>query len=156
MNERDAIESEIQKLKYELSVTIPEEIQTAIEQGDLRENSEFSTAITRQHFVGIRLHQLLERLTAYKSVDISLIPLDKVGLGSIVTVMDVHNEEVHVFKLVISEISDIYNDEYTEVTVKSPVGKALHNKSVNDLVSVQLPLHRRMYKITNIITIHNL
>lgn len=155
MNERDNIEMEIQKLKFELSVTIPEEIQTAIEQGDLRENSEFSSAITRQHFVGIRLQQLLERLAAYKLIDISLIPVDKVGIGSVVTVNEIDTDASHIFKVVISEISDVFTEQYTEVTIKSPIGKALHGKSLNDIVSVQLPSCKRIYKIVNIVTIHN-
>jgi transcription elongation factor GreA len=156
MNERDAIESEIEKLKYELSVTIPEEMQTAIEQGDLKENSEFSTAITRQHFVGVRLQQLLQRLMAYKLIDLSLIPTNKVGIGSVVTVKNVNNDQTQIFKVVISDISDDPTDEYTEITVKSPIGKALHGKSVNDVVSVQLPLHKIMYEVLHIITIHDL
>ncbi len=154
MNERDQIEREIEKLRYELSVTIPEEIQIATEQGDLRENTEFSAAVTRQHFVGIRLKQLVDRLKAYRSVDLTQIPKDKVGFGSIVKARHLETNTVIHFKIVMADISD--EDSHVEVTLKSPIGKALYNKKVKDEVSVSLPHGKATYRILNITTIHNL
>ncbi len=154
MNERDQIEREIEKLRYELSVTIPEEIQIATEQGDLRENTEFSAAVTRQHFVGIRLKQLVDRLKAYHSVDLNQIPRDRVGFGSIVKARHLETKTVIHFKIVMADISD--EDSYVEVTLKSPIGKALYNKKVKDEVSVSLPQGKATYRILNITTIHNL
>jgi transcription elongation GreA/GreB family factor len=49
MNECDQLEKEIQELKFELSVSIPDEMQIAMESGDLRENSEFSEVLSRQY-----------------------------------------------------------------------------------------------------------
>lgn len=154
MNEREQIEQEIEKLRHELSVTIPEEIQIATEQGDLRENTEFSAAVARQHFVGVRLKQLVDRLKAYKSIDLSLIPKDKVGLGSVVKAKHVETNETVRFKIVMSDISE--DDTYIEVTLKSPIGKALQNKQVKDEVSVSLPHGKATYRILSITTIHDL
>lgn len=156
MNERERLEQEIESLKHELSVTIPEEIQIASEQGDLRENTEFSSAVARQHFIGIRLKQLVERLNAYKSVDINKIPKDSIGLGSIVKARHLESKSLVHFKIVMNSISDTTDDKYIEVTLKSPIGKALYNKKVKDEVSVSLPLGHATYRILGITTIHDL
>lgn len=156
MNERERLEKEIESLKHELSVTIPEEIQIASEQGDLRENTEFSSAVARQHFIGVRLKQLVERLNAFKSVDISKISRDSVGLGSIVKARHVESKAIVNFKIVMNSISDESDDKCVEVTLKSPIGKALYNKKVKDEVSVLLPIGQATYRILGITTIHDL
>src|SRR3954464_1659731 len=79
---------EVEKLQYELNVTLPNEIRKAVELGDLRENSEYKAALERQQFVRARLGQLRERLSRIAAVDVNQIPSDKVGLGSSVTVED--------------------------------------------------------------------
>src|SRR3954471_24769707 len=73
--------AEVEKLQYELNVTLPSEIRKAVEHGDLRENSEYKAALERQSFVQARLGQLRERLSKLASIDMTQIPTDKVGLG---------------------------------------------------------------------------
>src|SRR5207253_8689253 len=79
---------EVEKLQYELNVTLPAEIRKAVEHGDLRENSEYKAALERQQFVQARLGQLRQRLSKLSSIDMSQIPPDRVGLGSRVVVQD--------------------------------------------------------------------
>jgi transcription elongation factor GreA len=79
---------EVEKLQYELNVTLPNEIRKAVEMGDLRENSEYKAALERQQFVQARLGQLRERLSKLSSIDVTQIPHDRVGLGSTVLVRD--------------------------------------------------------------------
>src|SRR6476619_3598111 len=74
--------NEVEKLQYELNVTLPNEIRKAVEMGDLRENSEYKAALERQQFVQARLGQLRSRLSKLSSIDITQIPPDKVGLVS--------------------------------------------------------------------------
>ena len=156
MNEREQLENEIDKLKYELSVTIPQEIQDAVEMGDLRENSEYTEIVTRQQFAGIRLNQLLQRLSAYKNININLIPKDKVGIGSIITVYHHESETTQVFKVVLAEISNEPTNTYTEITSNSPIGKLLYNKIVGETVMVPLPCGKATYKILSLLTIHDI
>src|SRR5438045_7094459 len=77
---------EVEKLQYELNVTLPQEIRKAVELGDLRENSEYKAALERQQFVQARLGQLRQRLSKLSQIDITQIPRDNVGLGSEVIV----------------------------------------------------------------------
>ena len=79
---------EVEKLQYELNVTLPNEIRKAVEMGDLRENSEYKAALERQQFAQARLGQLRERLSKLSSIDVTQIPHDRVGLGSTVLVRD--------------------------------------------------------------------
>src|SRR6266498_4593039 len=79
---------EVEKLQHELNVVLPSEIRKAVERGDLRENSEYKSALERQQFVQARLGQLRQRLSKLSSIDIAQIPADKVGLGSQVVVKD--------------------------------------------------------------------
>ena len=156
MTDREQLEQEIDRLKYELSVTIPQEIQSAAEMGDLKENSEFSEIVTRQQFAGIRLNQLIQRLMAYKQINLNRIPRDKVGMGSIITVYHVETAATKTFKLVLVEISNEESPLYTEITVNSPMGKSLYNKSIGDDVIVSLPNGKATYKIVNLLTIHDI
>src|SRR5512139_2465830 len=83
---RARLSAEVEKLQHELNVVLPAEIRRAVELGDLRENSEYKSALERQHFVQARLGQLRQRLSKLAAVDMSQIPTDRVGLGSRVVV----------------------------------------------------------------------
>src|SRR6476620_11678018 len=85
---KEQLGGEVERLQYELNVTLPQEIRKAVELGDLRENSEYKAALERQQFVQARLGQLRQRLSKLSQIDITQIPPDKVGLGSEVIVED--------------------------------------------------------------------
>lgn len=155
MNDREQLENEIDRLKYELSVTLPQEMQDAVEMGDLRDNSEYTEIVTRQQFAGIRLSQLLQRRSAYKNININVIPKDRVGIGSLITVHHLEQDTTKVFKLVFAEITDNISDVYTEITSNSPIGKSLCNKTINEQVVVPLPSGKATYKILELLTIHD-
>ncbi|MEP7326288.1 MAG: transcription elongation factor GreA, partial [Gemmatimonadota bacterium] len=60
---REKLSREVEQLSHELNVTLPQAIATAVELGDLRENSEYKAALERQQFVQARLGQLHQRLS---------------------------------------------------------------------------------------------
>lgn len=156
MSEREQLEKEINQLRYDLSVTIPQEMQTAIESGDLRENSEFSEIVARQYFTSVRLKQLTDRLNSHRSINLQNISKTNVGVGSVIKVKNLDKNETIVFKIVVGEIANEVNSEYTEITLSSPIGKALYNKQVKDTVAVVFPNGKATYKIINIKTLHDL
>lgn len=156
MNERKYLENEINELRYELSVTIPQEMQAAIESGDLKENSEFSDVLSRQYFASIRLKQLTERLNSCKAINLQNVSKTNVGIGSVVNVENLEDNKITTFKLISGELTDHINNEYEEVTLESPIGKTLYNKQVNDIAIVPLPKGKVTYKIIKIKTLHDL
>src|SRR5215212_4323018 len=121
---------EVEKLQYELNVTLPGEIRKAVELGDLRENSEYKAALERQQFVQARLGQLRQRLSKLSSIDMSQIPADKVGLGSKVVVECQETNAMETYHLVFGD-SDNFDEGH--VTMSSPIGKALVGKAVGEV-----------------------
>src|SRR5215207_9046476 len=127
---------EVEKLRYELNVTLPSEIRKAVEHGDLRENSEYKAALERQQFVQARLGQLTQRLSKLSSIDPSQIPEDKVGLGSTVVVEDEGSGARETYSLV---FGDAVEFQEGHVSMGSPIGKSLVGKAIGDLVVLKLP-----------------
>ena len=113
---------EVEKLQYELNITLPAEIRRAVEHGDLRENSEYKAALERQQFVQARLGQLRQRLSKLSQIDPSQIPADRAGLGSKVVVEDQRTKSRETYHLV---FGDALEFEEGHVTMASPIGKAL-------------------------------
>lgn len=144
---------EVEKLQFELNVTLPQEIRKAVEMGDLRENSEYKAALERQQFVQARLGQLRERLSKLSSIDPTQIPTDSAGLGSVVTVKDEKTGLKEVYHLV---FGDAVEFEEGHVTMSSPIGRALLGKKVGEIAYLKLPTMMRQLKVTELKTIHQL
>jgi transcription elongation factor GreA len=145
--------AEVEKLQYELNVTLPNEIRKAVELGDLRENSEYKAALERQQFVQARLGQLRQRLSKLSSIDPTQIPADKVGLGSKVIVEDQKSRARETYYLV---FGDAVEFEEGHVTMASPIGKSLLGKAVGEVAFLKLPAGMRQLKVVDLKTIHDL
>jgi transcription elongation factor GreA len=148
---------EVEKLQFELNVTLPGEIRRAVEMGDLRENSEYKAALERQQFVTSRLSHLRLRLSKLGSVRESDIPRDRVGFGSRVTVQDLDTKKRETYALTLGEFIEGDDDGDTiPVSMASPLGKALLGARVGQAVSIALPMGQRRLKVTQLETVHDL
>ena len=145
------LQDEIQQLEYELKVHLPKEILKAREHGDLRENAEYKAAKERQGFLQARAAQLHRRLAALNMVNLDRIPRDKVGLGSVVTVVPEGGEET-VFELVVPEDAD---PTIGRISPSSPIGKCLLGHEEGDSVEVKVPSGVRTYEIRKLVTMHD-
>ena len=143
---------EVEKLQYELNVTLPNEIRKAVELGDLRENSEYKAALERQQFVQARLGQLRQRLSKLSSIDPTQIPRDKAGLGSKVVVEDQKTGERETYYLV---FGDALEFQEGHVTMASPIGRALLGQGVGDVAFLKLPSIVRQLKVVELKTLHD-
>ena len=150
---KEKLGEEVEKLQYELNVTLPAEIRRAVEMGDLKENSEYKAALERQQFVRARLSQLRERLSKLSSIDMSQIATDAVGLGSRVMTRDEKTGLSETYDMV---FGDALEFEEGQVTMSSPIGRALLGKKVGEEVLLKLPAMTRRLTITDLKTIHQL
>lgn len=148
---REKLGKEIEELSHELAVTLPQAIATAVEMGDLRENSEYKSALERQQFVQARLGQLHQRLNQLTQLANTEAPVDRVGLGSRVKVEDTKTGEEEEYTLVLAEMMDI---DAGHISLASPLGRALKDRRVGEEVVLQLPTMRRKLRVTHLVTIH--
>jgi transcription elongation factor GreA len=148
---REKLGKEIEELTFELAITLPQAIATAVEMGDLRENSEYKSALERQQFVQARLGQLHQRLNQLTQLASTEAPTDRVGLGSKVQVEDVHSGEAEEYTLVLAEMMDL---DAGHISLASPLGRALKDRQVGDEVVLQLPTMKRKLRVMHLITIH--
>ncbi len=147
------LQEEIAVLENEFRVELPREILKARAHGDLSENAEYHAAKERQAFVNARLGQLHARLRDISMIDMSKIPHDRVGLGSMVVVLDVDKDEKVRYKLVTSEDVDVAKGLISTV---SPIGRGLLGKQVGDSVKITIPGGVREMEIVELLTIHDL
>ena len=87
---------------------------------------ELKAALERQQFVQARLGQLRQRLSKLSQIDVSQIPPDKVGLGSLVMVEDENTGERESYSLV---FGDSVEYEEGQVTMSSPIMPSGSTKS---------------------------
>ncbi|HYR95193.1 MAG TPA: transcription elongation factor GreA [Candidatus Binatus sp.] len=146
------LKKELTELKYELTVKLPKELEAARAHGDLSENAEYEAAKARQDFVRSRIGQLEGRVRELSMYNISSIPRDVVAYGSRVTVEDDSGEAI-AYEIVFPEEVDAARGQ---ISLSSPIGRALLNKAVGDEVEVQTPSGRRTYQIVELLTFHEL
>jgi transcription elongation factor GreA len=150
---RERLHGEVEALNHELHVILPETLKRALEHGDLRENADYHAAIERQGVIQVRLEHLRSRLHKLSGIDISTMPADRVGLGSRVTVVDLDTKEELVYEVVIPDAVDL---EDGHISVSSPLGRALLDKKVKNVVTVRLPVGTRRLRIKRLETVHDL
>jgi transcription elongation factor GreA len=147
---RERLEKEIETLTRELNVELPERISKAVELGDLRENSEYKSALERQQFIQARIGHLTTRLSELSKIDVEAMPADRVGFGSKVTILDTELEEEMTFTLVAGDFMDL---EGGQVSMASPIGSGLQGARAGETVTIQLPRGERTFKVLELVTL---
>tara|TARA_B100000959_G_scaffold185050_1_gene193469 strand:- start:37924 stop:38457 length:534 start_codon:yes stop_codon:yes gene_type:complete len=146
------LEKELEKLNHELRVELPKELKRAADFGDLSENAEYDAAKERKSFVELRIGQLQKRVSEISSIDIRSIPVDRIGLGSKVTLEDINTGEVVKFTFVFPEE---VNPDLGKISLASPIGKSLVGKQESDEAIVITPKGKREYYIEELSTYHD-
>jgi transcription elongation factor GreA len=148
---QEKLSREIDQLSHELKILLPQAIAQAVALGDLRENSEYKAALERQQFVQARLGQLHHRLSQLGQLAHAQAPIDRVGLGSRVTVLDLETNENDTYVVVLAEMMDI---DAGHISLASPLGRALAGSKVGEEVSLRLPRGTRQLRIIDLVTVH--
>jgi len=148
---RNKLELELKALEHEIIHELPKEIQTARELGDLRENAEYKAAIERQTLVRGRIDQVRQRLEELSRIRIDKLPLETAHLGSLLTVLDMENDEEKTFELVVPEAADPASGQ---LSIASPIGQGLIGKEEGDEVKIRTPNGLRTFEVISLRTIH--
>jgi transcription elongation factor GreA len=149
---RQKLGKEIEALTFELNVSLPQAIASAVEMGDLRENSEYKAALERQQLVQARLGQLHQRANQLHELANTEAPTNRVGLGSQVTVVDLDTSSTDTYTVVLAEMMDL---DAGHISLASPLGRALKDRRVGEEVALRLPHGSRRLRIVNLLTVHD-
>ena len=148
---RDRLRIELQALDQELKISLPKELHEALAHGDLRENSEYQTALQRQEYVRARIAHLQKQLSDLSLIDLNKLPRDRVAYGSRIVLEDLDTGERMTYKLA---IGDDVDPDHGSISVSSPIGSSLIGKEEGDEVVARTPAKVRRFEIVKLKTIH--
>jgi transcription elongation factor GreA len=112
--------------------------------GDLKENSEYSAAKEELAFVEGRIQEI-NNVLSNAEVTLNYKAGNKIEIGSTVTV-DINGQK-DTFQIVGEFEADPMNKKLSQ---NSPIGQALIDKKVGDLVEINIPAGKIQYKIVEI------
>jgi transcription elongation factor GreA len=123
------------------------DISEARAHGDLSENAEYHAAKEKQSFLEGRIQELKTKLALADVIDPSKITQDKTAFGATVKVTDLATDEEKIFMLVGPDEADAKSGR---ISISSPVGRALINKAIGDVVTVKAPARTLEYEVVAI------
>ena len=129
-----AIETELNELKTVKRPQIIEAIKDARAQGDLSENADYDAARNDQAALEARIKELEYMIDHAKIIEGG--EKGVVGLGSTIKISYVDDDEEEEYKIVGSLEANPFENR---ISNESPIGKAVLNKKVGDIVSVESP-----------------
>ena len=133
----EALQQELNRLKFVERPRIVDAVATARAHGDLKENAEYHAAREQHGFNEGRIQELEAKLSHAQIVDISkLTNTGKVVFGATVTVCHVATDAQLTYKIVGEDEADI---KQNKISYSSPIGRALIGKLLDDTVAVQTP-----------------
>ena len=144
------ISEEVEALARELNVELPDRIRLAVELGDLRENSEYKSALERQQFVQARIGHLAGRMAEISKINVDDIPIDRAGFGSKLRVHDLALDKKVTFTIVAGDYMDL---EAGHISLDSPIGRGLLGSRQGDEVTIRLPVGERRFRVLELTTL---
>lgn len=144
---RNKLEQRLDHLKNVSRREVTERIRDSKQFGDLTENAEYEGAKTEQALVEGQIIELRRVLQLAQVLDEEDIPTDYVGIGSIVKMTNLDNDDEWEFTLVSSVEADPDNDLISD---ESPVGEALVGKKPGEKVRIEVPNGTLHYHIESI------
>ena len=142
------LRDELKKLKTEDRPRIIDDIATAREFGDLKENAEYHAAKEQQSLTEARIRDIESKLSSSQVIDIlKMNPSDKVIFGTTVTVFNSELEKSMTYKIVGEDEADAAKGM---ISFASPLARQLMGKFEDDVVKVEAPGGLTEYEIEKV------
>ena len=123
------------------------EIEEARAHGDISENAEFHAAKERQSHIAGQIAMTEDKLARAQVIDPAGQTPDRVRFGTTVLLEDTETSEKVRYRIVGEDEADLSQGE---ISVTSPVARALINREVGDEVRVKVPKGTRALEILGI------
>jgi len=133
----EKMKKDLDHLKAVVRPQIINEIEEARAHGDLSENAEYHAAREKMSYVKGMIEEYDSRISMAEIIDVSALKgQTKIMFGAQVTLMEIETEKKISYQIVGEHESEI---EKGKISIKSPIGKALIGKKLNDKVAVKTP-----------------
>ena len=133
----EKLKSELVQLKNIKRPEIVAAIAEARSHGDLKENAEYHAAKEQQAQMESRVIEINDIIARANVIDVTKIENNgNVIFGATVTVQDLEIKGKKTYKIVGKDEADVSKNL---IYFKSPIGKALIGKSIEDMVTVETP-----------------
>jgi transcription elongation factor GreA len=143
----ERLREELKRLKQVERPRIIQAIAEARAHGDLSENAEYHAAREQQAFCEGRIKELEHELSHCQIIDVSHLPrTDKVVFGATVELESDSGEEI-TFQIVGEAEADV---RLGQISISSPIARALVGKVEGDEVDVAVPGGTRTYEIVSV------
>ncbi len=145
----EKLRAELHKLKTIERPAVIQAIAEARAQGDLSENAEYDAAKEKQGFIEGRIADLEGKLSHAQLIDPALLDADgRVVFGATVELEDMDSGDSVTYQVVGDDEADI---KLNQISVSSPIARALIGKCAGDTVDVQAPGGVRQYEILDVL-----
>lgn len=145
----EKLRAELHKLKTVERPAVIQAIAEARSHGDLSENAEYDAAKERQGFIEGRIADLEGKLSNAQLIDPTTLDAGgRVVFGATVELEDVDSGDTVKYQVVGDDEADI---KQGQISVSSPIARALIGKYVGDTVDVQAPGGIRQYEILDVL-----
>jgi len=141
------LENKIEYLKGKKRLEIAEKIKEARSFGDLSENSEYDEAKNEQAALEAKIVQIENILRNAEIIDEDKIDITTVQVGCKVTILDLEYDDKETYHIVGSTEAD---PSKFRISDESPIGNAIINKKVGEIVDVETPSGIIQIKILDI------
>ena len=138
------MQSELHDLKTRARKEIAQKIADARSHGDLSENADYDAAKHEQELLEIRISRLDGAMSRVQVIDPKDFPDDKVYILSKVKLLNKKLAKEVDYHLVRPEDADF---EQQQLSVTSPLGKALLGKVVGDVIETKVPAGVIQYEV---------
>ena len=143
-----AMEEELHHLTKVVRPKLSQDIGTARELGDLKENAEYHAAREQQGMVEARVRDIEGRLQNSVVIDVTTIAhAGKVIFGTTVEIANVETDESVTYHIVGEDEADF---KLGKISVGSPIARALVGKNEGDVVTVKTPSGVVEYEIIEV------
>jgi len=144
----EKLKLEVDQLKNIKRPGIVAAIAEARSHGDLKENAEYHAAKEQQAQMESRVIEINDTIARANVIDIKKIENNgNVIFGSTVAVRDLEVGKKKTYKIVGKDEADISKNL---IYFKSPIGKALIGKSLEDMIIVETPSGEKKFQVLDI------
>jgi len=142
------LQDELLQLKSVDRPKVIEDIATAREHGDLKENAEYHAAREQQGFIEGRIKDIEGKLGNATIIDVTTVNANgKVVFGATVDVADEETGDELTYQIVGEDEADIKNNK---ISIGPPIARALIGKEEGDVAEVKTPSGLRSLEIVEI------